>query len=279
LKILVTGSNGQLGIDIVNTLSKKYEVVGLDSKDLDITNLDNVLNTVKEIKPDIIINSAAYTNVDGCEENIDLAYKVNGLGARNLAISSFENNSRLLHISTDFVFDGEKNEPYIEFDNTNPLSIYGKSKLAGENYIKEICPRHYILRTAWLYGKNGNNFVKTMLRLAENNKTLKVVDDQIGSPTYTMDLVKVIEMIIKTDAYGTYHVSNDGSCSWNEFAKKIFEFADFKDIQVLPISTEEFGRPAQRPKYSVMRNYMLELDFNYYIRNWEEALKEYFSKM
>ncbi|SHK55300.1 dTDP-4-dehydrorhamnose reductase [Tepidibacter formicigenes] len=279
MKILVTGSNGQLGIDIVNTLSKKYEVVGLDSKDLDITNLDNVLNTVKEIKPDIIINSAAYTNVDGCEENIDLAYKVNGLGARNLAISSFENNSRLLHISTDFVFDGEKNEPYIEFDNTNPLSIYGKSKLAGENYIKEICPRHYILRTAWLYGKNGNNFVKTMLRLAENNKTLKVVDDQIGSPTYTMDLVKVIEMIIKTDAYGTYHVSNDGSCSWNEFAKKIFEFADFKDIQVLPISTEEFGRPAQRPKYSVMRNYMLELDFNYYIRNWEEALKEYFSKM
>ncbi|SHH34104.1 dTDP-4-dehydrorhamnose reductase [Tepidibacter thalassicus] len=278
MKILVTGANGQLGIDVVNNLSEKYEVIGLDAKDLDITNIDNVINTVKRIRPDIIINSAAYTNVDECEENIDLAYKVNGLGARNLAISSLENNSRILHISTDFVFDGEKNEPYIEFDKPNPLSIYGKSKLVGENFVKDICPRYYILRTAWLYGKNGNNFVKTMLKLSENNKTLRVVDDQIGTPTYTMDLVKVIEMIIKNDAYGTYHVSNDGSCSWNEFAKKIFEFGNI-DIGVLPITTQELNRPAQRPKYSVMRNYMLEIDFNYFIRNWEDALIEYFMEV
>lgn len=278
MKILVAGAKGQLGIDVVNKLSEKHEVVGFDEKYLDITNLDNVVSNIKSIKPNLIINCAAYTNVDGCEENVDMAYKINTLGARNLAIASLENKSRLLHISTDFVFDGEKKEDYIEFDSTNPISVYGKSKLEGEKFIREICPRHYILRTSWLYGKNGNNFVKTMMRLSENNKTLKVVDDQIGSPTYTEDLVEVINMIIQKEAYGTYHVSNAGKCTWNEFAKKIFELAEIKNIKVLPITTEELNRPAKRPKYSVMRNYMLELEFNYYIKHWEIALREYFSK-
>ena len=277
MKILLIGANGQLGFDVSKMLSQKHEVIKCDKRDLDITNLTDVLEQVKQIKPDMIINSAAYTDVDSCENNVDLAYKVNALGVRNLAVAAYENRSRILHISTDFVFDGEKKEPYIEFDRPNPLSIYGKSKWAGEVMLKEICQRYYILRTAWLYGENGRNFVKTMLRLAEEKDAVKVVDDQIGSPTYTKDLVQVIEMIIETEAYGTYHVSNDGQCSWYEFAKKIFELAG-KDVQVLPITTEELARPAKRPKYSVLKNFMLELQFDYYIRHWEEALKEYFRK-
>ncbi|MCT4508403.1 MAG: dTDP-4-dehydrorhamnose reductase [Tepidibacter sp.] len=276
-KILVTGSKGQLGVDLVNILSNEYYVIGLDKEKLDITNLDYVVNIVKAIKPHIIINSAAYTNVDECEKNIDLSYKINGLGARNLAIASLENNSRLVHISTDFVFDGQKNEPYIEFDIPNPLSIYGKSKLLGEEFIKQINPKHYILRTSWLYGENGNNFVKTLLKLGKENKTLKIVNDQIGTPTYTKDLVNTINMIIKTDAYGTYHTSNEGECTWFEFARKIFELANITDIEILTITTEELNRPAKRPKYSVMKNYMLKLNFNYTLKSWDKSLKKYFS--
>ncbi len=277
-KILVTGSKGQLGVDLINILSNEYYVIGLDKQMLDITNLDYVLNTVKTLNPNIIINSAAYTNVDKAEENIDLSYKINSLGAKNLAIASLENNSRLVHISTDFVFDGEKKQPYIEFDKPNPLSIYGKSKLLGEEFIKEITPKHYILRTSWLYGENGNNFVKTMLKLSKENKALKVVNDQRGTPTYTKDLIDVINMIIKTDAYGTYHASNEGECTWFEFANKIFKLANIADIEVLPITTEELNRPATRPRYSVMNNYMLELNFDYKLNSWEYSLKEYFNK-
>lgn len=276
-KILVTGSKGQLGVDLVNILSKEYHLIGLDKETLDITNLYYVMNTVKNINPYIIINSAAYTNVDGCEKNIDLSYKINSLGARNLAIASLENNSRLVHISTDFVFDGKKNEPYIEFDKPNPLNIYGKSKLLGEQFIKEINPRHYILRTSWLYGEYGNNFVKTMLKLGKENKVLEVVNDQRGTPTYTKDLVKVINMIIKTDAYGTYHTSNEGECTWFEFANKIFEIADMKNIEVIPITTQELNRPAKRPKYSVIENYMLALNFDYKLNPWEYSLNQYFN--
>ncbi|KPU43698.1 dTDP-4-dehydrorhamnose reductase [Oxobacter pfennigii] len=275
MKVLVTGAKGQLGIDLANILKENYDVIGLSSQDLDITNINTVVNTVKRQKPDIIINCAAYAKVDDCEKNIDLAYKVNAIGTKNLAAAAIGTNSRLLHISTDFVFDGEKHEPYIEFDTPNPLSIYGKSKLAGENLIKEICQKHYILRTAWLYGKNGQNFVKTMLKLAESRDTLTVVDDQIGCPTYTMDLVKVIDMLIKTDAYGTYHVTNEGQCSWNDFAKKIFEMAG-KTMNVLPISSVEYNSPAKRPKYSVLKNYMLELQFGYKTRPWEKALQDFF---
>ncbi|SET21495.1 dTDP-4-dehydrorhamnose reductase [Natronincola peptidivorans] len=277
MKVMVTGAKGQLGVDLVNKLSLKHDIMAADKEDLDIIDLDQVMKAVRNLKPDVIINAAAYTNVDGAETEVDLAYRINCVGAKNLAIAALEYGGRLLHISTDFIFDGRKNTPYTEFDATNPLSVYGKSKLAGETCIKEICNRHYILRTAWLYGEHGNNFVKTMLRLAENNKTLKVVDDQIGSPTYTKDLVKVIEKMITTDAYGTYHASNAGACSWNEFAKKIFQMKEIKDIEVLPITSEEFNRPAVRPKYSVMENYMLKLQLDYEMRHWEEGLKEYFN--
>jgi dTDP-4-dehydrorhamnose reductase len=260
----------------VNTLSNKNIVVASDVDTFDITNLDSTIKMVRDASPEIIINCAAYTNVDGCEQNIDLAYSVNALGARNLAIASTEEGARLLHISTDFVFDGNSNKPYIEFDKPNPLSVYGKSKLAGEEFVRQFCSRHYILRTAWLYGRNGNNFVKTMLKLASDRKVLSVVDDQIGSPTFTNDLIKAIEHIIGTEAYGTYHTTNNGECSWNEFAKTIFEYAGIEGITVNPITSEELARPAVRPKYSVLRNYMLELQFDYNMRNWKEGLKEYF---
>ena len=276
MKILVTGANGQLGTDIIKYFNQD-EVFGYDVDVLDITDIKQVLDLVKQMKPELIINCAAYTNVDGCEENEELAYKVNAIGARNLAVAAFETNARLLHISTDFVFDGCTDKPYLEFDTPNPLSIYGKSKLAGEELIRQICPRHYILRTAWLYGKNGNNFVKTMLKLGQEKKTLTVVDDQIGSPTFTEDLIRAVAEVIKTQAYGTYHATNNGQCSWNEFAKKIFEYAGLPGIEVLPISTEELGRPAKRPQYSVLRNFMLEAQLNHKMRNWEEALKEYFT--
>lgn len=278
MKILVTGAGGQLGVDVVNFLASNHEVIGLNRHRLDIANLDRVINTVKEVRPDIIINTAAYTNVDECEKNIDLAYKVNSIGAKNLAIAALESNSQLLHISTDFVFDGEKSSPYLECDITNPINIYGKTKHQGEDMVKEICQRHYILRTSWLYGKNGSNFVKKMLELSESNKTLKVVDDQIGCPTYTKDLVNVIELVITNQAYGTYHVSNNGECSWNTFARKVFELTARKDIAVKKILSSELNRPAKRPKYSVMKNYMLELQFDYKMRRWEEALSEYLIK-
>jgi dTDP-4-dehydrorhamnose reductase len=278
MKILVLGSKGQLGTDIVNTFSYKDVIIGHDADTFDITNIDEVIKLTACIAPDLIINCAAYTNVDGCEANADTAYKVNALGARNIAVAAIETRSRLIHISTDFVFDGNTDSPYIEFDKTNPLSIYGKSKLAGEELIKEICPRHFILRTAWLYGKNGNNFVKTMLKLAGEKRSINVVNDQIGSPTATLDLVKAIEKIMVTEAYGTYHTTNNGMCSWNEFAKKIFLYAGDigKGIEVKPITAEELNRPAARPKYSVLRNYMIEMQFGYYMRDWEEAIKEYF---
>lgn len=275
MKILVTGAAGQLGIDVVNELMYKHEIVGLDRKSLDISNLENVLGFVCEYKPEVIINAAAFTKVDACETEVEKAYKVNSIGAKNLAIAALENNCRLVHISTDFVFDGEKGSPYLEHDNTSPLNVYGHSKLLGEKFIREICPRHYILRTSWLYGKNGANFVKTMLEISMKKELLKVVDDQVGCPTNTADLIEMIKLLINSQAYGTYHTCNSGECSWFTFAKKIFELADKKDVEILPITSLELNRPAKRPQYSVMRNRMLELQFNYYVRSWEEALKDY----
>lgn len=278
MKILVTGANGQLGTDLMNHFSQSHdEAHGFDVDTLDITDIEQTISAVRSLKPDAIINCAAYTNVDGCEEQADLAYKINAIGTRNLAVAANETAARLLHISTDFVFDGTAKKPYLEFDAVNPLSVYGKSKLAGEELVRQLCPRHYILRTAWLYGRNGNNFVKTMLKLGAEKKTLTVVDDQVGSPTFTLDLVKSIDTVLRSDAYGTYHATNNGQCSWNDFAKRIFELASLP-VEVLPISTEQLARPAARPKYSVLQNFMLEAQFGHVMREWDKALGEYFQK-
>lgn len=273
-KILITGANGQLGVDLMDMLSPFYAVKGYGRAQLDITKLDDTINIVRGMKPNIIINCGAYTNVDKAEQEKDMAYRVNGLACRNLAVACLETKSQLIHISTDFVFDGKKEEPYIEFDKANPINIYGHSKLMGEEYIRQIYPRHFILRTSWLYGQYGNNFVKTMLKLAKENEILRVVDDQKGTPTYTKDLVRVIRLLMETEAYGTYHASNNGACTWFEFASQIFSLYQINK-KILSVTAEELKRPARRPQNSVMRNYLLELDFGYHLDNWADALKRF----
>lgn len=275
MKILVTGSNGQLGKEITKYYSNtNHELLLTDSKVLDITNMKLVNNYFKDNKPDIVINCAAYTQVDKCEEDIDNAYKINVIGAKNLAIASYNINSEIVHISTDYVFDGQGEVPLTEFDFCNPQTVYGRTKLYGESMVKEFNPKHYIIRTAWLYG-DGANFVNTMLKLSESHKVLKVVNDQIGTPTSTIELTKIIANLIENKNYGLFHCTCKGQCSWYEFAKEIFKFKNI-DIEVKPCTTSEFPRPAKRPKYSVLRNYMLELTTGDVVKDWKDALKDYF---
>lgn len=277
MKILITGASGMLGYDLQETL-KNHELILFNSKTLDITNKQIVNEKIGKIEPDIVINAAAYTNVDACEKNYDDAYKVNALGPKNLAKVCKELDIPLVHISTDYVFNGEKNTPLKEEDEIGPKTAYGKTKLEGEIFIQETCNKYFIIRTAWLYGCNGNNFVKTMLELAKNNNEINVVNDQVGSPTYTFDLAIAISKIIETDDYGIYHLTNSGSCSWYEFSKEIFKLSNI-NIKVNPVSTEEFPRPAPRPKYSVLSDEKWINKGFKPLRNYKEALKDYFIKM
>ena len=254
MRILIIGSEGMLGHDLVDALSIENEVNTTTIDTLDITDIDKTIQTVKEMKPDVLVHAAAYTDVDGSESNSDLAYKVNALGTRNVAVACHEADCAMVYICTDYVFDGTKGSSYYEYDQTNPLSVYGKTKLAGEVYIRDTLNKFYIVRTSWLDGFHGPNFVTTMLNLAESNDTISVVNDQIGSPTYTVDLAAAIGELIKKPAYGIYHVTNSDYCSWYEYAKQIFHNAGV-NIDLKPVTTEEFPRPAPRPKYSVMENY------------------------
>lgn len=276
-KILVTGATGQLGFDVINMFSE-HEVIGVGSRDLDLTNIDNTYRFIKNLRPDIIVHCAAYTKVDDAESNPDICYKVNTISAQVLASVCNEIGAKLLYVSTDYVFDGNSGRPYTEFDCVNPLSIYGKSKAAGEKIIKDILPRHFIVRTSWLYGVNGNNFVKTMLKLSEEKEVIKVVNDQKGTPTSTIDLARGIKRLTNTDNYGTYHGTCKGETTWYDFTKKIFEIKNIK-TKVEPITTEELDRPAFRPKNSVLRNYMYELTIGDPFRQWEESLNEYLQKL
>ncbi len=273
MKILITGSNGMLGHDLANAL-EGHELILTTSKTLDITDKDHTIEFICDAEPDIVINSAAYTDVDGCEENHDLAYAVNGEGVRNLAMACREIDCPFVHISTDYVFDGSATEPIAEDGEIGPISIYGKSKLQGEEAIQEILDKYFIIRTAWLYGLNGKNFPKTMLELAESHSEITVVYDEVGTPTYTPDLAYGISELIETDRYGIYHLTNSGSCSWCEFARYIFEVAG-KDVNVIPVTASEFARPAPRPSYSVLDNRnWVENGFEP-LRDYKEAIKEY----
>lgn len=274
MKILITGSNGMLGHDLREVLKDNHDLVLTTSKTLDITDKKQVMDFIGDSKPDIVINSAAYTDVDGCEENKDLAYAVNGEGVRNLALACREVDCALLHISTDYVFDGTARDPIAEDGEIGPISVYGKSKLEGEKAILEILDKYFIVRTAWLYGINGRNFPKTMLELAENHSEITVVYDEVGTPTYTPDLAYGISQLIETDKYGVYHLTNSGSCSWCEFSRLIFEIAD-KDVKVIPVTASEFARPAPRPSYSVLENKnWIDNGFKP-LRDYKEAIKEY----
>lgn len=274
MKILITGSNGMLGHDLEKVLKDKHELILTTSKTLDITDKDKTMEIIKENNPDIVINSAAYTDVDGCETNQDLAYAVNGYGVENLALACREIDCPLVHVSTDYVFDGTARDPIPEEGEIGPISVYGKSKLMGEQAIQEILDKYFIVRTAWLYGINGKNFPKTMLELAENHPEITVVYDEVGTPTYTPDLAYGISQLIETDFYGIYHLTNSGSCSWCEFARYIFEIAD-RDVNVVPVTASEFSRPAPRPSYSVLMNKKwIENGFEP-LRDYKEAISEY----
>ena len=279
MKIILLGSSGQLGKEFEKFLSQNKSVVlySFSHNELDILNLDTLLNEFKDVKPDVVINCAAYTKVDKVEEEQDLAYRVNAIGSKNVSFAAFRVNSKIVYFSTDYVFDGNKGSPYIEFDKPNPLSVYGKSKLLGEKYTKEFNPNHLILRISWLYGIGGDNFVKTIIKLSRENKLLRVVDDQIGTPTYTLDVVKQTWELVEKDYVGLFHSSNEGAVSWFGFANEIVKKLNL-NVDVVPIKTEEYKTKAIRPKYSVLDNYLLKLENLNMMRHWEEAFKNFVEK-
>ncbi|MEG6512191.1 dTDP-4-dehydrorhamnose reductase [Desulforamulus ruminis] len=274
MKILITGARGMLGQDLVKMLKDKNELILTGRDNLEITNYHQCNDVISYQKPDLVINAAAYTLVDKCEEDIGLAYKVNAFGPRNLAIVCNEHNISLLHISTDYVFDGKKDTSYLEDDIKSPLGVYGKSKSLAEEYITTLTNKYYIVRTSWLFGEHGNNFIKTMLQLGKNKASINIVNDQFGSPTYTRDLAQSIATLIQEPRYGIYHITNSDYTNWYEYAKYIFKLANYK-VNVQPISTEEFNRPAPRPKYSVLENRLWQLEDLPLLRSYKEAVKEF----
>jgi len=275
MNILITGANGQLGRELAKQYNsrKGIHLILTDVSDLDITNVFRVNSFVNENKPDIIINCAALTDVEKCETEIDMAYKINTVGPKNLASAANQIGAEIVQVSTDYVFAGNVNKSLTEFDEVNPQTIYGKTKLEGEIFVKNLNPKHYIVRTAWLYG-DGDNFVKTMLNLSKTNKPLKIVNDQKGTPTSTVDLGKVIIKLIEDKNYGLFHCTCKGECTWYEFTKEIFRLKGIT-TEVTKCDTYEFPRIAKRPEYSVLRNYMLELTTGDITRNWKEAIAEY----
>lgn len=275
MKIFVTACNGQLGSDLTEFFSKRYEVIAYKDIDLDITDKAKVFEAINNAKPDMIINCAAITNVDGCEANPELAFKVNAEGVRVLAEAAENANCTLVHISTDYVFDGTKTSPYVESDPVCPKNVYGKSKLEGELEVIKYCSKYFILRTAWLYGHGGNNFVKTMLKIAKEKGEVGVVTDQVGNPTTTAELIRIIDAVIKTKHYGIYHATCEGICSWNEFAREIFKQANI-NVKVNDVTSEQFVRPASRPTYSALSKEKLFSLCGYKPMTWQDALKEYF---
>lgn len=266
--ILVTGANGMLGQDLVPVLKNAgHEVLETDIHNLDITDKDQVSKYILTNKPELIIHAAAYTNVDQAETETEKAFLINQTGTENLALTSGNFNIPIVYISTDYVFDGTKQTPYLPDDETSPINVYGFSKLMGEDTVKELNNKYFIIRTSWLYGHKGKNFVETMINLAKTKPELRVVNDQVGCPTWTVALAEGILKIIQNNQYGTYHVCGSGSTSWHGFAVKIFELMGI-DIKVIPVSSEEFKTAAKRPKYSIMDNDGICPD-------WQDSLKKY----
>lgn len=279
-RILLIGNNGQVGRELEETLTSLGEVIGVNRENLDLTQITLVPQLIENLKPNIIVNATAYTAVDRAETEPEIAYTVNATATKMMAEAAQKLGALILHISTDYVFDGKKNTPYTEEDITNPLGIYGSSKLAGEENIRQICDRHLILRTAWVYGVYGkSNFVKTMLRLGSERPTIRVVCDQVGSPTWSRDIADAIAQLLAVEVTGTYHFTDSGVASWYDFAVAIFEMA--KQIgfplqveQVLPITTAEYPTPAQRPAYSVLSTKKISDVLNKQCPYWRDSLRK-----
>lgn len=287
-KILVTGCNGQLGRAIRKVYADcNVEFINTDIAEgagvhaLDITKVDEVLELVRETKPQVIINCAAHTNVDACEKEWDAAYRINAIGPRNLSIAANAVEAKLIHVSTDYVFEGNGTKPYTEFDKPNPVSAYGKTKLEGERFVKEFAKKHFIFRTAWLYG-DGKNFVKTMLALSEKHDTINVVCDQQGSPTSAAELANAIRYFEPTDNYGVFHATCEGSTNWADFTEAIFARAG-KTTNVNHVTSEQYARmnpaSAKRPAYSILDNYMMRLTSDYEMADWQSALDVYMKEL
>jgi len=272
MRILITGSTGQLGQELKRVL-QDYDLITPTHQDLDINGKD-ILQKITELRPKIIIHTAGYTDVDGCETNDELAWDVNSSGTRNIAIAAEELKTKLFYISTDYVFDGLKKEAYLESDAPNPLNIYGKTKLSGENSVRDICSSFFIIRTSWLYSKTGKNFVNTIINLAKEQTQLRIVNDQVGSPTYATDLAYTIRKLIPYEDYGIYHASGEGKCSWYQFALEILRLSG-NDIKVIPVTSDEIPRLARRPHYSVLKNLRLR-ELGITMRHWQEGLEDYF---
>ena len=277
MKVLVTGVKGQLGYDVVNELEKRGHVaVGTDVDNMDITDANQVQTVIKEANPDAVIHCAAYTAVDLAEDNVDLCRRINADGTRNIAEVCKELDIKMIYISTDYVFDGEGTHFWQPDDARSPLNVYGQTKYEGELAVESLLEKYYIVRIAWVFGVNGKNFIKTMLNLGKTRDHLTVVNDQIGSPTYTYDLAKLLVDMVETDKYGRYHATNEGICSWYDFACEIVRLGGV-DATVSPCTTAEYPTPAKRPAWSALENMALAATVGNDARPWQQALEAFFA--
>ncbi len=279
MRILVTGASGMLGQALLPVLQQSHYVVGVGVEDFDVCNGKAVRDCISAHGPELVVHLAAYTDVDGCETDPRRAEETNGSSTRNVAQACAEIDAAMLYVSTDYVFDGSKVEPYCESDQPNPLNAYGRSKLLGEQYVQTILDRYFVVRTSWLFGPHGKNFVATILRLAQQSSELRVVDDQRGSPTYTRHLAPKLAQLAETNAYGIYHITGSGSCSWCEFARSIVELGGFTSVRMVPISSDECGRPARRPANSVLENSRLSQSNLVLLPHWEFGLRDYLNEL
>ena len=277
MRILVTGAKGKLGSQLVRILSSSHDVTGYDSDDLDITNFPLVKTVIGQLKPQLVINAAAWTDVDGCAKNPEKAIAINGYGAQNLAIATHEINAAIMQISSNEVFDGKLNRPYYEYDVTNPVNPYGYSKMVGENSVLQTNPRHYIVRTSWLFAHGGRNFIHAILGAADAGKQLKVVIDEVANPTYNDDLADAMSKLIETGRYGIYHLCNAGYTSRYHFARYFLDKAGFNHIDIGRISHHEWARPSTPPVYTSLANLSAK-NLGIEMRDWREAVDTFLEK-
>jgi dTDP-4-dehydrorhamnose reductase len=277
MKIMITGSKGMLGSQVVKILSQNssWEIIGVSRKDFDITVREESYGSIHRIRPDVVIHTAAYTDVDGCEKDWKRAYTANGIGTRYIALACRDSGAKMIYISTDYIFNGRKKEPYLPDELPDPLNEYGNSKLLGEFHIQELLEDYLIIRSAWLFGPGGKNFVEKILKAADCGEKLRVVHDQIGTPTYTLDLAEAIASLVKIQARGIVHVTNQNYCSRYEQAQEIIRQTGRENVEIIPIATAETDRPAPRPAYSVLDN-SLYIEFTQKpLPHWQDALQHY----
>lgn len=274
MRIIIFGGTGLLGTDIAKVLKENNDVIALGSSDVDISRLDAVVHSINIHKPDVVINCAAISDVDKCEENKDLAYRVNAIGPKNIAIACNKIKSRFVHISTDYVFDGSKNAPYIEFDKPDPLNVYGLTKLAGEEFIRTISSNYLIIRTAWLFGEGRNHFVDYVIKSLHLGNEIIAVKDMTSSPTFSYDVAEMLKELLQTDEVGIFHICNKGYCSRVELVEEIERILK-KHANVTVVNQSQWKRPAKRPVFSALRNYHLELINKDNMPGWRDALKRY----